>query len=164
MVLCRKIDPAIVCSESCASLEVVLREQLDATQLSYRTIATDIGWSHTQLWLFHKQKCKLQFDMLSNLANFFDVPYQIQFVPSAHSGDICRSIDELPTVTRAALSDAIQQGVSYRKIGQRTGVSHEWIRCFHVKEANIEARKLMMLAEHLSVAYEFSNVESFERA
>ena len=164
MGLSRKIDTAIAFSESCASLEAVLREQLDLTELSYRTIAADIGWSHTQLWLFHKQECKLQFDMLSSLANFFDMPYQIQFIPSTYSGDICRSMGELPAMTRAALSDAVEQGVSYRKVGQRTGISHEWIRCFHVKEANIEARKLMMLAEHLSVAYEFSNVASFESA
>jgi len=147
-------------ADSYEKLEAILRKQLTLTKLSYREIASVVGWSHTQLWSFHKQHCRLQFDILNRLALLFREPYLLANSPCTTDFETCFNVDDLVSAVREALNIAANTGVSYRKIGQNTGISHEWVRCFHVKEAKIEVRKLLLLADYIGVPYELSNSDA----
>lgn len=148
------------CSHSYERLEFVIRKHFTTTRLSYREIAAIVGWSHTQLWSFHKQHCKLQFEVLDRLAVLFREPYLLSNTVANSSLGPCLSVEELVTAVRNTLSDVTADGISYRKIGNKTGISHEWVRCFHIKEATIEVRKLLSLANYIGVPYELSNADS----
>lgn len=151
------------CAHSYEELEAAIREQLTHTRLSYREIAAIVGWSHTQLWSFHKQNCKLQFEVLDRLALLFKEPYLLTHYITDTTVPIYRSVDEIVVAVREALTKATTEGISYRKIGDKTNISHEWVRCFHVKEATIEVRKLLLLASFVEVPYELSNANSLAR-
>lgn len=156
-----KVDSDI-CSNSYEQLEAVIRKHFTATRLSYREVAAVVGWSHTQLWSFHKQNCKLQFEVLDRLALLFNEPYLLTN-SSSHSRNAQQthtSVEEIVHAVRTSLDEAATSGISYRKIGKKTGISHEWVRCFHVKKATIEVRKLLSLANFLGIAYELSNAKA----
>lgn len=150
-------------ADSYEKLESAIRKHLTSTRLSYREVAAIVGWSHTQLWSFHKQNCKLQFDVLDRLALLFKEPYMLANPPKGTDIESSLNVEDLVARVRETLSTAISAGISYRKIGENTGISHEWVRCFHVKEAKIEARKLLLLADYIGVPYELSNSESLAK-
>lgn len=148
------------CADSYEKLEYVIRRHFTLTRLSYREIAAIVGWSHTQLWSFHKQHCKLQFEVLDRLALLFNEPYLLSNAAPESDLETSSSIEDIILAVRTALNKATSEGISYRKIGEKTGISHEWVRCFHVKEATIEVRKLLLLASFIGVPYELSNANS----
>lgn len=151
------------CADSYERLEYVIRKHFTLTRLSYREIAAIVGWSHTQLWSFHKQHCKLQFEVLDRLALLFNEPYLLAKQVPGSDLEPCLSVEEIIAAVRDTLQKATSEGISYRKLGEKTGISHEWVRCFHVKEATIEVRKLLLLANYLDVPYELSNAEGLSR-
>ena len=149
--------PTEKCSYSYEELEDNLRIRLSENSLSYREIASIVGWSHTQLWSFHKQNCKLQFDVLERLATLYKEPYVLTNV-TGRGQNPSTSVEALVGNVRAALDEATSHGISYRKIASVTRISHEWVRCFHVKKSTMEVRKVMAIANYLGVPYELSNL------
>lgn len=148
------------CIASYEDLEAAIRKHLTRTKLSYRDIAASISWSHTHIWSFHKQRCKLQFDVLDRLALLFNEPYLLRNATSSNGLELNTNIEDLILALRKALDIATGDGISYRKIGENTEISHEWVRCFHIKEAKIEVRKLLSLADYIGVPYELSNFDA----
>lgn len=150
------------CISTYENLEAAIRDDMSHTKLSYREVAAIVGWSHTQIWSFHKQNCKLQFEVLDRLALLFCRPYFFTNVSSRGQHPV-HSIEELIQATRDAVGESLQHGISYRKIGRITKISHEWVRCFHAKEATIDVRKLLSIADYLGVYYELSNEKALKR-
>lgn len=144
------------------SLEDCIREDLSQTMLSYREVAAIVGWSHTQIWSFHKQSCRLQFEVLDRLSVLFHRPYLFTNVSTRGQNPVT-SIDELVQSSRLAIGESLEHGISYRKIGRITSISHEWVRCFHAKDASIDVRKLISIADYLGVPYELSNEKALKR-
>ena len=147
------------CADSYEKLEHVIRKHFTLTRLSYREIAAIVGWSHTQLWSFHKQHCKLQFEVLDRLATLFNEAYLLSNTTDDEK-ETCFTVEDLVQSVRDTLDVVTTDGISYRKIGEKTGISHEWVRCFHVKKATIEVRKLLLLANYIGVPYELNNEQS----
>ena len=147
-------------ADSYEKLEAVIRKHLSRTRLSYREVAAIVGWSHTQLWSFHKQHCKLQFDVLNRLALLFREPYFLTNSPRDTDIKTSFNVEDLIIAVRETLDTVMSAGISYRKIGEKTGISHEWVRCFHVKQAKIEVRKLLLLADYIGVPYDLNNADS----
>lgn len=152
------------CLHSYDQLEKAIRADLDSTALSYREISAIVGWNHTQIWAFHKQDCKLQFEVLERLSTLFNRPFLICNRPSSRGEEISLTVEALAESTRDAISNTLQHGISYRKIGRAAGISHEWVRCFHIKDASIDVRKLIAIADYLNVAYELSNEKDLKRS
>lgn len=150
------------CIDTYESLERSICEDMSQTSLSYREVAAIVGWSHTQIWSFHKQNCKLQFEVLDRLALLFSRPYLFTNVTGRGQKPVY-TIDDLIRKTRQAIGENMHHGISYRKIGRITGISHEWVRCFHSKEATIDVRKLLSIANYLGVHYELSNEKALRR-
>lgn len=150
------------CIDTYENLEKSIREDMSQTTLSYREVAAIVGWSHTQIWSFHKQNCKLQFEVLDRLALLFCRPYLFSNVTGRGQQPVY-SIEDLIHKTRTAIGESMNHGISYRKIGRITKISHEWVRCFHAKEATIDVRKLISIADYLGVYYELSNEKSLRR-
>ena len=148
------------CADSYEKLEAAIRRHFTSSRLSYREVAAIVGWSHTQLWSFHKQHCKLQFEVLDRLALLFKEPYLLSNRSETSDIETCMNVEEIVAAVRTSLTKAASEGISYRKIGEKTGISHEWVRCFHVKEATIEVRKLLLLADYVDVPYELSNANN----
>ena len=147
-------------ADSYEKLEAIIRKHLSRTRLSYREVAAIVGSSHTQLWSFHKQHCKLQFDVLDRLALLFREPYLLTNSSPSTDTETCFGVEDLIASVRETLDVVTAAGISYRKIGEKTGISHEWVRCFHVKQAKIEVRKLLLLADYIGVPYELNNADS----
>ena len=143
--------------DSYEKLELKVRDCLTITEMNYRQIAAELGIIHTKLWLFHKQNSKLQFNLLDQLAHIFNVPYYLSNRSEEYDDLRANSVDTLNHDVRLALDKTIEAGVGYRKIGEATGISHEWIRCFHVKKAIIDAKKVLSIADFLDVPYEICN-------
>lgn len=150
------------CIHSYDALEQDIRKDLDSTMLSYREISAIVGWSHTQVWSFHKQGCKLQFEVLERLALLFERQFLLTNV-TARGQNPSVSVEQLVEQVRLSVTEALKHGISYRKIGRITNISHEWVRCFHVKEASIDVRKLIAIADYLGVHYELSNEKELGR-
>jgi len=150
------------CIETYEGLEKSIREDMGQTSLSYREVAAIVGWSHTQIWSFHKQNCKLQFEVLDRLALLFCRPYLFTNVTGRGQSPVY-TIEDLIQKTREAIGESMSHGISYRKIGRITNISHEWVRCFHAKEATIDVRKLVAIADYLGVYYELSNEKALRR-
>lgn len=152
------------CLHSYDQLEKAIRADLESTTLSYREISAIVGWNHTQIWAFHKQDCKLQFEVLERLSTLFNRPFLISNRPSSRGEETSFTVEALAEATRDAISKTLQHGISYRKVGRAAGISHEWVRCFHIKDASIDVRKLIAIADYLNVAYELSNEKDLRRA
>jgi len=150
------------CIHTYEQLENSIREDMNATTLSYREIAAIVSGSHTQIWSFKKNKCRLQFELLDSLATLFRRPYVLTNV-TGRAQKPHTDVESLSRETRAAIRESIKHGISYRKISRITGISHEWIRCFHIKNASIEVRKIIAIADYLGVYYELSNEKTLKR-
>lgn len=148
--------------QSYEALEECLRLDMDQTMLSYREISAAVKWSHTQIWSFHKSRCRLQFEVLGRLAVLFNRHYIITNV-SGRGQHPVRDISDLSEVVKTAISESMQHGISYRKIGRITNISHEWIRCFHAKNSKMDARKVLSIADYLRVYYELNNEKELKR-
>jgi len=147
---------------SYTALEECLRSDLDQTNMSYREIATAVNWSHTQIWSFHKGRCKLQFDVLSRLALLFKRHYVITNVTGRGQRPDSNVI-ALSESVKEAITESMKHGISYRKIGRITNISHEWIRCFHTKNSRMDPRKIIAIADYLRVYYELNNEKELKR-
>ena len=152
------------CADSYEKIESVIRCRLTASNLKYRELAAEIGVSHSKIWMFHKQDSKLQFSALDKLALKFDVPYYLSNRPRGIYVSKSSTIEGLAQEVRQAIDEASATNISYRKIGDATGISHEWVRCFHVKKNSIDARKLLSLADYLDVPYELCNAATLANA
>ena len=142
------------------TLEMALRVELSTTTLSYRQIAQKIGFNHPQIWSFHKQNARLSYETLKELSILFERPFLLTNTddPSQKTFD---NVDLLARATRRAMTSYMDEGISYRKLSSCLRISHEWLRCFHTKNANIEVLKLMKIADFLEVYYALGNLDVF---
>lgn len=147
------------CAESYDKLESTLRQRLTDSASKYREVAAEIGIGHSKLWLFHKQNCKLRFVHLDKLALMFDVPYYLANIAKNSDLPKASTVDALDRDVREAVGKASDANISYRAIGEAAGISHEWVRCFHIKNSTIDTRKLLSLADYLGVPFELCNAD-----
>lgn len=146
-------------SDSYQFIQQKLRKKLGNSQMSYRDLANAIHTNHTQLWSFHKKGKNLDLDTTERLATVLNVKYEI--VGSANSDmPVCSNIKDLEAKIRLSLNEAIESGISYRKLSKNTGISYEWIRCFHIKDAEISSVKIFALADFLGINYKICSGEN----
>jgi len=128
--------------------------------MSYREFAERLDassndtavFSHTRIWGFHKNNARLPFDVMQEIADRAQIDYQL--TNGVERGDKpAESIPALEEMLRCQISQALSVGISYKSMGRKTGMSHEWIRLFH-SGGGMDASKLFYLANYLGVKYD----------